>query len=60
MIEHLGCLHCKFQVFGLSISAKKSFVILVALIILPTIWLDNLSLLSYVSGVFVNIMDCSV
>ncbi|XP_024625330.1 amino acid transporter AVT1I isoform X1 [Medicago truncatula] len=46
----------EFQVFGLSIGAKKFFVILVAVIILPTIWLDNLSLLSYVSasGVFAS------
>ncbi|AES92737.2 transmembrane amino acid transporter family protein [Medicago truncatula] len=46
----------EFQVFGLSIGAKKFFVILVAVIILPTIWLDNLSFLSYVSasGVFAS------
>ncbi|WJX80682.1 hypothetical protein P8452_63648 [Trifolium repens] len=48
----------EFQVVGLSIGAKQFFVILVALIILPTIWLDNLSLLSYVSasGVFASII----
>ena len=45
-----------FQVFGLSISAKQFFVILVAIIVLPTVWLDDLSLLSYVSasGVFAS------
>jgi vesicular inhibitory amino acid transporter len=48
----------EFQVVGLSISAKQFFVILVALIILPTVWLDDLSLLSYVSasGVFASII----
>ncbi|KAJ1401511.1 Amino acid transporter, transmembrane domain [Sesbania bispinosa] len=35
---------------GFAISGKQFFVILVALIILPTVWLDNLSLLSYVSA----------
>ncbi|XP_058739267.1 amino acid transporter AVT1I-like [Vicia villosa] len=48
----------EFQVVGLSICAKQFFVVLVALIILPTIWLDNLSLLSYVSasGVFASVI----
>lgn len=40
----------EFQVAGISIGAKQFFVILVALIILPTVWLDNLSFLSYVSA----------
>ncbi|KAL5095900.1 hypothetical protein RYX36_000227 [Vicia faba] len=46
----------EFQVVGLSIGAKQFFVILVALIILPTVCLDNLSLISYVSasGVFAS------
>ncbi|XP_058739268.1 amino acid transporter AVT1I-like [Vicia villosa] len=46
----------EFQVGGISIGAKQLFVILVALIILPTICLDNLSLISYVSasGVFAS------
>ncbi|XP_020219149.1 amino acid transporter AVT1I [Cajanus cajan] len=44
------------QIGGLAISGKQFFVILVALIVLPTVWLDNLSLLSYVSasGVFAS------
>jgi len=44
------------QIAGLAISGKKLFVIMVALVILPTVWLDNLSLLSYVSasGVFAS------
>ncbi|XP_058740836.1 amino acid transporter AVT1I-like [Vicia villosa] len=48
----------EFQVAGISIGAKKFFVIFVALIILPTVWLDNLSLLSYVSasGVFATVI----
>ena len=35
---------------GLSIGGMQCFVILVALVILPSVWLDNLSLLSYVSA----------
>ena len=44
----------ELHVAGLAIGGKQLFVILVALIILPTVWLDDLSLLSYVSasGVF--------
>ncbi|XP_058739305.1 amino acid transporter AVT1I-like [Vicia villosa] len=47
-----------FEVVGFSFSANNFFVILVALIILPTVWLDNLSLLSYVSasGVFASVI----
>lgn len=45
------------QVVGLYFSANKFFVILIALIILPTVWLD-LSLLSYLSasGVFASVI----
>ena len=44
------------QIAGLAIGGKQLFVILVTLIILPTVWWDNLSLLSYVStsGVFAS------
>ena len=44
------------QIAGLVIGGKQFFVIMVALIILPTVWLDNLSLLSYLSasGVFAS------
>lgn len=35
---------------GLTIGGKHGFIIIVSLIILPTVWLDNLSLLSYVSA----------
>ncbi|XP_015962765.1 amino acid transporter AVT1I isoform X1 [Arachis duranensis] len=43
-------------VAGLTISGKQFFVILVALIILPTVWLDDMNMLSYVSasGVFAS------
>ncbi|XP_065856602.1 amino acid transporter AVT1I-like isoform X3 [Euphorbia lathyris] len=39
-----------------NIGGKRSFIIIVALIILPTVWLDNLIILSYVSatGVFAS------
>ncbi|KAM7510044.1 hypothetical protein LguiB_008919 [Lonicera macranthoides] len=39
-----------FQVFGLSVSGTQSFVIIVGIIILPTIWLNNMSILSYISA----------
>ncbi|XP_024038020.1 amino acid transporter AVT1I isoform X2 [Citrus clementina] len=35
---------------GLTLGGKQCFVAIIALIILPTVWLDNLSLLSYVSA----------
>ncbi|CAJ1829401.1 unnamed protein product [Sphenostylis stenocarpa] len=48
----------EMQIAGLELGGKQFFVILVALIILPTCWLDNLNLLSYVSatGVFASIL----
>ncbi|XP_065856595.1 amino acid transporter AVT1I-like [Euphorbia lathyris] len=33
-----------------NIGGKKSFILIVALVILPTVWLDNLIILSYVSA----------
>ncbi|XP_076898263.1 amino acid transporter AVT1I-like [Bidens hawaiensis] len=36
--------------FGIHVGSKKGFVIIVAAIILPTIWLNNMSILSYVSA----------
>ncbi|XP_057435997.1 amino acid transporter AVT1I-like isoform X2 [Lotus japonicus] len=46
----------EIQVAGLAIGGKQFFVVVAALVILPTMWLDNLSLLSYVSasGVFAS------
>ncbi|XP_050916756.1 amino acid transporter AVT1I-like [Lathyrus oleraceus] len=48
----------EFHVAGISIGAKQFFMILVALIILPTICLENLSLISYISasGVFASVI----
>ncbi|KAL6135633.1 hypothetical protein ACLB2K_067860 [Fragaria x ananassa] len=45
-----------FEVEGLKIGGKECFIVIVGLIVLPTVWLDNLSLLSYVSasGVFAS------
>ncbi|CAL8141282.1 unnamed protein product [Prunus armeniaca] len=40
----------ELEVAGLRIGGKHCFIVVVALIILPTVWLDNLSLLSYVSA----------
>ncbi|XVF58276.1 hypothetical protein PTKIN_Ptkin07bG0051900 [Pterospermum kingtungense] len=40
----------EFEVAGLTVGGKQGFIMIVALIILPSVWLDNLSLLSYVSA----------
>ncbi|KAI7732058.1 hypothetical protein M8C21_013746, partial [Ambrosia artemisiifolia] len=39
-----------YDLYGIHIGSKKSFVIIVAAIILPTIWLNNMSILSYISA----------
>ncbi|KAK4751343.1 hypothetical protein SAY87_004825 [Trapa incisa] len=39
----------EFEIGGL-LTGKQSLVVLVAIIILPTVWVDNLSILSYVSA----------
>ncbi|GMI99236.1 hypothetical protein like AT5G15240 [Hibiscus trionum] len=39
-----------FEFGGLTIGGKQGFIMIVALIILPTVWLNNLSLLSYISA----------
>ncbi|XP_076886830.1 amino acid transporter AVT1I-like [Bidens hawaiensis] len=39
-----------FYIYGTHIAAKSGFVILVAIIILPTSWLNSLSILSYISA----------
>ncbi|XVF14270.1 hypothetical protein REPUB_Repub09cG0044200 [Reevesia pubescens] len=40
----------EFEIAGLTVGGKQGFIIIVALVILPTVWLDNLSLLSFVSA----------
>lgn len=39
-----------FEIAGLVIGGRQSFVIIVGLIILPTVWLNNMSILSYISA----------
>lgn len=39
-----------FNLYGIHVGGKKSFVVIVAAIILPTIWLNNMSILSYISA----------
>ncbi|XAR51732.1 hypothetical protein NMG60_11006448 [Bertholletia excelsa] len=39
-----------FEVAGIQIGGKQMFVIIVGLIILPTVWLNNMNLLSYISA----------
>ncbi|XP_028780545.1 amino acid transporter AVT1I isoform X2 [Neltuma alba] len=51
------------ELAGLSVGGKQFFVILIGLVIMPSVWLDNLNLLSYVSasGVFASvIIICSI
>ncbi|XP_050229904.1 amino acid transporter AVT1I-like [Mercurialis annua] len=38
------------KILGLDVEGRQSFVIIAGLIILPTVWLDDLSILSYVSA----------
>lgn len=40
----------KFDACGLNIGGRESFVLIIALIILPSIYLDDLSILSYISA----------
>jgi vesicular inhibitory amino acid transporter len=48
----------EFEIMGVEIEGKQVFIIIVALVILPSVCLDNLSLLSYISasGVFASII----
>ncbi|KAM7508002.1 hypothetical protein LguiA_018455 [Lonicera macranthoides] len=39
-----------FKIGGISISGRQSFVVIVGIIVLPTVWLNNLSVLSYISA----------
>ncbi|KAL8251252.1 hypothetical protein R6Q59_034945 [Mikania micrantha] len=39
-----------FYIYGTHLAAKTGFVILVAIIILPTSWLNSMSILSYISA----------
>ncbi|XP_075663637.1 amino acid transporter AVT1I-like isoform X1 [Castanea sativa] len=47
-----------FEIAGIKIEGKQIFVIIVAIVILPSVCLDNLSLLSYISasGVFASVI----
>ncbi|KAG2714291.1 hypothetical protein I3843_03G022800 [Carya illinoinensis] len=52
-----------FEMAGITIGGKQMFVIIVAVVILPSVWLDNLSLLSYISasGVLASVIIlCSI
>lgn len=39
-----------FEIAGIEFAGEKFFVLIAALIILPTVWLDSLSIISYVSA----------
>ncbi|KAK7268971.1 hypothetical protein RIF29_21683 [Crotalaria pallida] len=61
--DNLDNLFPNTEIPGLAIGGKQLFVILVGIIIMPTVWLDDLSLLSYISasGVLASaIIICSV
>ncbi|KAK6129253.1 hypothetical protein DH2020_036962 [Rehmannia glutinosa] len=40
----------EFEFGGLVIGGRQSFIFVVGLIMLPTVWLDNMSILSYISA----------
>ncbi|KAL2528746.1 Transmembrane amino acid transporter family protein [Forsythia ovata] len=42
--------YMEFKIGGLVIGGRQSFIIIVGLIILPTVWLNNMSILSYISA----------
>ncbi|MED6200915.1 hypothetical protein PIB30_089991 [Stylosanthes scabra] len=48
--DNLDNLFPNTEIMGSIIGGKKLFVVVVGIIIMPTVWLDDLSLLSYVSG----------
>ncbi|XAR53479.1 hypothetical protein NMG60_11022047 [Bertholletia excelsa] len=50
--------HTHFQVMGKRVEGKRFFVLLTAVMILPTMWLRSLGLLAYVSagGVFASLL----
>ncbi|KAL6960772.1 Amino acid transporter avt1j [Sarracenia purpurea var. burkii] len=39
-----------FEIAGLRIGGKQMFIVIVSLIILPTVWLNNMNALSYISA----------
>ncbi|XP_059643965.1 amino acid transporter AVT1I-like [Cornus florida] len=47
-----------FEIGGIQIGGKQSFVMIVGLIVLPTVWLNNMNILSYISasGVLASII----
>ncbi|GMH05120.1 hypothetical protein Nepgr_006960 [Nepenthes gracilis] len=40
----------RYKIGGLILGGRESFAIIVALIVLPSVWLDSLSILSYISA----------
>ena len=39
-----------FDIYGIHIGSKSGFIVMVAIIILPTSWLNNMTILSYISA----------
>lgn len=39
-----------FEIWGLTIDGKQSFILMVGLVILPSVWLKSLNILSYISA----------
>lgn len=53
----------EYEVGGLVIGGRQGFIFIIGLVVLPTVWLDNMSILSYISatGVVASfILVCSI
>ncbi|PIN04715.1 Amino acid transporter [Handroanthus impetiginosus] len=53
----------EYEIGGLVIGGKQSLIVIVGLILLPLVWLDNMSILSYISatGVIASfVLICSI
>ena len=49
-----------FEILGLRIGGKQSFTIIVGLIVLPSVWFDNMSILSYISALAICYLFCTI
>lgn len=40
----------RFEIAGIFVGGRGGFILIIGLIVLPTVWLDNMSILSYISA----------